>query len=265
VQNVEKIANGKLKVTIRPTRRRQDPKPPQRVKYATVNAAVAAVPGFSAGFLAEPDVKTNGIIDFPRSGLTSTFDTVILTCPSNVAAKMASQLSSTEKDDLENIRYQGIVCASMLTRASLSDFYVTNITDGTPFTGVIEMSALVDKKEFGRNALIYLPKYVAPDDELFDRTDKQIEESFLSALEGMYPRFKRKDVVAFKISRVRQVFPLPVLNYSRDLPSTTTSVDGLYIVNSSHIVNGTLNVNETVQLAERFFEQNFAGQKHGQN
>ena len=31
----------------------------------------------------------------------------------------------------------------------------------------------------------------------------------------------------------------------------TTSVPGIHIVNSAHILNGTLNVNETVQLAER--------------
>ena len=73
----------------------------------------------------------------------------------------------------------------------------------------------------------------------------------------MYPHFRKKDVLAFKVSRVRQVFPLPVLNYSRDLPAAKTSVDGVYVINSSHIVNGTLNVNETVNLAERFFEEIF--------
>ena len=69
----------------------------------------------------------------------------------------------------------------------------------------------------------------------------------------MYSHFRRKDVLAFRISRVRQVFPLPVLNYSRSLPPAETSIDGLFVVNSSHIVNGTLNVNETIQLAENFF------------
>jgi protoporphyrinogen oxidase len=126
-----------------------------------------------------------------------------------------------------------------------------------PFTGVIEMSALVDKKELGHNALIYLPKYVAPNDDLFERSDEEIERLFLDGLEKMYSHFSQKDVLAFKVSRVRQVFPLPVLNYSRDLPSIKTSVEGLYVVNSSHIVNGTLNVNETVQLAEKFFKENF--------
>jgi hypothetical protein len=37
-----------------------------------------------------------------------------------------------------------------------------------------------------------------------------------------------------------------------------TSLDGMYVVNSSHIVNGTLNVNETVQLAERFIKEHFS-------
>jgi hypothetical protein len=37
-----------------------------------------------------------------------------------------------------------------------------------------------------------------------------------------------------------------------------TSIDGMYVVNSSHVVNGTLNVNETVALAEKFFKEEMA-------
>ncbi len=184
------------------------------------------------------------------------FDQVILTCPSNIAAKICPQLTENEKVKLENIKYQGIICASVLMKKSLSRFYVTNITDETPFTGIIEMSALVDKKEFGGKALVYLPKYVAPDDELFEKTEAEIEEIFLTGLEKMYPHFKCEDVIEFKVSRVRQVFPLPTINYSSNVPSVKTSIKGVYIVNSAQITNGTLNVNETIQLAERFFEEN---------
>ena len=182
---------------------------------------------------------------------------MILTCPSSVAARIVPQLSPEEKTKLERIKYQGIVCASVLLKKSLSDFYVTNITDETPFTGIIEMSALVGKAEFGGNALVYLPKYVAPDDELFEKTDAEIEEIFLAGLENMYPHFSRADVREFKISRVRQVFPIPTLSYSENLPSVKTSLENVYIVNSAQITNGTLNVNETVQLAEKFFATEF--------
>ncbi len=185
------------------------------------------------------------------------FDKVIITTTSNIAGKMLPQLTNVEKAKLEDIKYQGIVCASVLTKKSLSKFYVTNITDETPFTGIIEMSALVDKSEFGGNALIYLPKYVSPNDELFEKTDAEIEEEFLNELDKMYPHFDKKDVVEFKISRVRQVFPLPTLEYSENVPDVKTSLENVYVVNSSQITNGTLNVNETIQLAEKFFNREF--------
>ena len=193
------------------------------------------------------------------------FDSIILTCPSNVAAKILPQLSETEKAKLTKIKYQGIVCASVLMKKSLSNFYVTNITDDVPFTGIIEMSALVDKREFGGNALVYLPKYVAPDDELFEKSDAEIEEIFLTALEKLYSHFEREDVVEFKVSRVRQVFPLPTLDYSANVPDVKTLLENVFIVNSAQITNGTLNVNETVQLAERFFEGHFARETHERN
>lgn len=260
VQNITKLESGKIRVSIPIARRRGDTKSypmPQKTKYGEMRAATAVASGFSGLFLSEPDPQPSSLLKFYGNGVGDTFDKVILTCPSNIAVKIAPQLTATEKQGLDNIKYQGIICASVLMKCSLSSFYITNVTDESPFTGVIEMSALVDKKEFGRNVLVYLPKYVAPDEELFEKSDDQIRRIFLNGLEKMYPHFSRKDVVAFKVSRVRQVFPLPVLNYSRDLPSMKTSVDGLYIVNSSHIVNGTLNVNETVALAERFFEEDF--------
>ncbi len=264
VESVKRLDNGKIVVEMAIKRRREDAKPttvPHKTKYGVLRAGVVVASGFSGAFLSEPDLKPNGNNTTPRNGnAIDTFDKVILTCPSNVAAKVAGELTTEEKQNLKNIQYQGIVCASVLLKSPLSDFYVTNITDETPFTGVIEMSALVDKVEFGGCSLVYLPKYVAPDDDLFDRSDSEIEQIFLDGLEKMYPDFERENVIAFKVSRVRQVFPLPVLNYSRDLPPARTSVDGVYVVNSSHIVNGTLNVNETVQLAEKFFDSEFASE-----
>ena len=38
---------------------------------------------------------------------------------------------------------------------------------------------------------------------------------------------------------------------SRLLPPTVTTLPGVYLVNSAQIANGTLNVNETLALAER--------------
>lgn len=261
IQSLEKLANGQIKIAATSTRRRGDVKNGRvekatngrgSTKYAQFPTTVAVAPGYSGMFLSEPASLARESDPFETAVATQTFDEVILTCPSNTAADLLPQLPEPERSRLRNINYQGIVCASVLLKCSLSGFYLTNITDEAPFTGVIEMSALVDKKHFGRNALIYLPKYAAPDDELFDKSDAEIRHLFLAGLEKMYPHFCTKDVLAFKVSRVRNVFPLPVLNYSVKLAPVETSLENVFILNSSHVVNGTLNVNETIQLAENF-------------
>lgn len=252
VEKIENLSGGKLEIRLakkKPTAKgaKTQAQSPQRMpSVATTSASNLSV------------LSGSSVASFAVSDLSRGFDKVIFTGPANIAAKIIPQLTADEKAKLSGIRYQGIVCGSLLTKNSLSEFYVTNVTDETPFTGIIEMSALVDKKEFGGNALVYLPKYVAPDDELFEKSDEEIKEIFLSALEKMYPHFNRKDVLEFKVSRVRQVFPIPVVNYSKMLPAIKTSIDNLYVVNSAHIVNGTLNVNETVLLAENFYRENFA-------
>jgi len=130
--------------------------------------------------------------------------------------------------------------------------YITNLTDeGLPFTAVIEMTALVDPAELAGHTLVYLPKYLASDDPAFNDTDEMWQDRFMSALFRMYPHLAPEDELSFQVSRERFVYPLPTLGYSNRVPPQWTSIPGLHIVNSAQIVNGTLNVNETVRLAER--------------
>jgi protoporphyrinogen oxidase len=188
------------------------------------------------------DLDSTGPEDFSR---------VVVTTAAPLTARVCPGLSAVEKTQLTGIKYQGIVCASVLMKNQLSPFYVTNITDsGMPFTAVIDMSALVDPSEFGGSSLVYVPRYVGSDSSYFNVTDEQVQAQFVPALERMFPRFKRSDVLCFQVSRVKYLLPIPTINYSANLPSITTSVPGLYVVNSAQIVNGTLNINETIGLAE---------------
>ncbi len=81
------------------------------------------------------------------------FDRVVLTVPSPVAARLCPGLTQHEQSRLDDVEYQGIICASILLEKPLADFYITNITESwVPFTAVIEMSALVDRQQFGGKA-----------------------------------------------------------------------------------------------------------------
>ncbi len=178
-----------------------------------------------------------------------------MTTPNAILSRVCTDLSADEKTRFDKVEYLGIVCASLLLKKPLSPYYVTNITDTwVPMTAVIEMTAIVDPNEFHGHSMVYLPKYVPAGHELFDKPDAEIREDFLAALERMHGHFSREDVVDFRISRVRNVMAIPTLDYSKLLPSMKSSVDGLYIVNSSYILRGNLNVNETITIAEEALE-----------
>ena len=65
----------------------------------------------------------------------------------------------------------------------------------------------------------------------------------------MYPEIAGADLMFWGVSKARVVFALPTINYSKNIPGITTSLGNYYIINSAQIINGTLNVNETVQVA----------------
>jgi protoporphyrinogen oxidase len=195
--------------------------------------------------------NANGTFAIASEHETREFDRVVMTTPNSVAHRICPELSTEETQKLQDTEYLGICCASMLLKEPISPYYVTNITDSwVPMTAVIELTNIVDKSETGGRSLVYLPKYVPADHELFNSSDEEIQEEFISALEKMYPEFSRDNIEAFRISRTRSVMAIPTLNYSQSLPSMKTSLPGMYLVNSSYIVKGNLNVNETITIAE---------------
>jgi protoporphyrinogen oxidase len=182
---------------------------------------------------------------------TQVFDRVVSTLSSKESVNIAKGLTESEIQKHNDIKYLGVICPSVLLNKPISPYYVTNITDSwPPFTGIIEMTALIDKNEVGGRHLVYLPKYVNPDDELFEKDDGQLRNLFLGSLYKMYPNLSQEDLHFWGVSKARIVFALPTINYSKKVPAITTSLGNYYIINSAQIINGTLNVNETIQVAE---------------
>ena len=192
------------------------------------------------------------------------FDDVVVTLASPLAAELCPDLSDAERARLRAVRYQGIVCASVVLDRPLGGYYLTYITDpSTPFTAVVEMTAFVDPGELGGKTLVYLPKYVAPDDPLFDADDETVRSSFVPYLRKMYPDLKDTDVISFQVSRVRRVFAVPTLRYSDTMPSIDTSVPGLKLAGSANLPFATSNVDDTLSLVDRIVPVG-AGGAHGQ-
>ncbi len=180
----------------------------------------------------------------------------IVTLPPKQAAKICIDLSPAERKQLESVEYQGLLCASLLLKRPLADFYLTYLVeDNMPFTAVVEMTSMVDPVELDGFHLVYLPLYLSPSDPRFSMAEHEIQEMFVEGLKKIHPHFSSEDMRAFRLSRVAEVFPLPLLNSGeQDIP-LFSSVEGLCFMNSAQIHNGTLNANETIALAEKSVQE----------
>lgn len=178
-------------------------------------------------------------------------DKVISTLPSHISVGICTGISDVEKKKHLSIRYLGVICATILLNRRISPYYVTNITESnTPFTGVIEMTALINPEQIKGHHLIYLPKYINSDDQLLNESNEKLSKTFLQDFLKMYPDVQPGNILFCGVSKAKNVFSLPVINYSENLPGIKTSVNNYFIINSAQIYNGTLNVNETIEVAE---------------
>lgn len=191
-----------------------------------------------------------------HNGQEMIFEYMISTLPSFMVASMCPDLDEPEIEKLKRTTYLGVVCMSLLLKKPLTPYYITNVADKKiNLTGVIEMTSLVYPSFWGGNSLVYLPKYIRSDNKLFDLSDQEIEDNLLSSLKIMHPSLKDEDIVNCQLSKAKYVMALPELGFSNHLPSFKTSVKNLFIINSSFIIDGILNVNETLKTSASYSTQ----------
>lgn len=188
-----------------------------------------------------------GIIE---QGAIREFDACLMTIPAPAILKLVPELNDEYKARLSMPQYLGIVCAALVLKRPLSPYYLTNVTENVPFTGIVEMTNLIDPSTatHGRT-LVYLPKYTTPSDPLFILSDDEVWNRFEPSLFRVHPELKRSDIVSIHVFRERFVQPVPTLNYSIQAPTVSTGIPHLFVANTTQIVNDTLNNNAMTRIA----------------
>lgn len=183
-------------------------------------------------------------------------DGVVLTLQTPIARRLLPPEASSVAQRWSGLEeYLGIVCMLLVLRRSLVPYYTLNITDpAIPFTGVIETTNLIDPQYVGGHHLVYLPKYVTPDNRFARMGDDELRESFFSYLRQMFPDFSERDVAAIRIGRERYVEPLHPVGQTDAIPPIASDVAGLYLVNSSQIYPQLTNGEAAVAYAYRAAE-----------
>lgn len=182
-----------------------------------------------------------------------TFDRVLFTIPSPIVSKiMRPCREQSFWQSLRDVEYLGVICMLLITKQSLSSYYVLNLLDEElPFTGVIESTNVLSVQEVGGRHLVYLPKYLMKDDPLCERSDQEIMELFLEKLQVVFPALKVDDIENRLLFREEYVQPVQGLNYLNSFTDARTPVRGVYLGNTLSIKGSTLNNNAAIQVAKQ--------------
>ena len=172
------------------------------------------------------------------------------------------QLPAKFQDGYAKIDYIGCICLALGLKESLSNFLrVVSMPGLSSFNGWVEITNIVAPEYLKGAHLVYVFKFLRPQEEFYDRGDEEIKRIFLGDLERLIVNFNPEDVLWARVHRTEFADPIFRLNYSSRMPQIQGPCRGLYLLglfnvlpmgDINNIIGGARNLSE---LAEGFLEQ----------
>lgn len=148
-------------------------------------------------------------------------------------------------------RYLGVVCVVARVKKSISPYYALNITDRRiPLTTVVETTHVVDPETVG-GTLLYVPKYVTPDNPDLDRPAAEIKREYLGHVRTIFPALQESDILAAQVARARVAEPIHVKGAPRPTTEDLFPAPGLATASSGHVYPELVNGQAVLGVAER--------------
>ncbi|MGE3173574.1 MAG: FAD-dependent oxidoreductase [Planctomycetota bacterium] len=184
------------------------------------------------------------------AGSSETFDRVIVTLPNPQLVDVVKDLDTADRERLRATPYLGVACTVAVGRTPLSGHYILNLCDdGLAITGVIEMTAVVDRQHTGGRTLVYLPRYATADSEVFAAGDDVLADRALADLNRVLPETRSGWLLHRTVHRARLVQPLQFAGAEPHAPPREVVPGRVYCVSNACLPPGTLNNNDCIALA----------------
>jgi len=134
------------------------------------------------------------------------------------------------------VNYLGNLCLVLQLDRSLSDTYWLNVNDpGFPFVGVIEHTNFDSPENYEHRRVVYLSRYLTPDDPLWSYADPNYLEYAVEHIKRMFPEFDTSWILDYRIWRARFAQPITERGYSSYVPDHATPFDNAMISTMAHI------------------------------
>lgn len=165
------------------------------------------------------------------------FDKVIVAAPPEPFAALVGSLMPPEYSlSLKELAYVGTICAILVLRRRLSEYYWLNMNDpDIPFVAVVEQTNFVSPETYGGNHVVYLSKYLDAVDPFYRLKDEEVLVAFLPWLKFINPEFREDWILERYVFRAPHTQPVIPVAYQRRRPSFRTPDKDVWWVSMSHI------------------------------
>lgn len=187
-------------------------------------------------------------------GTKEIFDRVICTLPVYAYLKITTGLPAKYVNSLKPLKGIGAITVVLILKKSYFDdgTYWLSVNDlSYPFLAVVEHTNFIDSANYGGDVILYVGNYKDVDHKYFKMSESEIVDEYLSGLKRINPKFNKswtKEALVFKTPFAQPIVPL---NYSKNIPSITTPIKGLYIANMQQVYPWDRGTNYAVELGNK--------------
>lgn len=180
-------------------------------------------------------LKDYSVFNVKSSGSTEVYDCVLFTASPERLSYVIKGMGKNYLDRLRKIKYKANICMILELKESLSKNYWMTIADKElPFVLVIEQTNLIKDHNYGSH-VVYLSRYLDPANELYQKSDEEIRDLFISGLKKVFPDFNEDWIIKTHLNRASDSQPVVRTGYSKLIPEFETPMKGLYLASMAQI------------------------------
>ncbi len=195
-------------------------------------------------------IENNKIVGVKSGNQTIKGTNVLITIPSEPAAKLIQPFNKTLANKINAVNYFGTVCTILELDRKLSDIYWLNVTDkGFPFGGIIEHTNFIPTDQYQGNHIVYLSRYFSRDEAIATMDEAEIKALMLPHLKRIYKGFDKQWIRNVHVFKTFTAATVCDLNFSDKVTPVKLPIENLYLANMMHIYPDERSVNNSIRLA----------------
>jgi protoporphyrinogen oxidase len=202
------------------------------------------------------DLDEAGVPIIKTEDGTESYDQLVVTLPWPVFAKTAGvRLKAASPASDWNIDFQGVINHLLFLKRPLTKHYWL-ATPGMeyPFDGIVETSTLTDEADRGNRHVVYLTKYLHRDDPRFAQPEAEIQSTWFTALQKLFPDLKPEDIETQFIFRAPFVEPVYTRGFMQRRPPEVMVPERIFLATTTQVYPVVTSWNGSVIQATRTLE-----------